>query len=74
MYLSSGQCTGYKQSEIKNFFPPDLHPNTELPRQNTDECGLDMALMKFDNETKRGAYYIYYAYFYIPHIDVYTFM
>ena len=23
---NGGQCTGYKQPEILNYYPPDLHP------------------------------------------------
>ena len=55
---TGGQCTGYKNEDIKNFFPRDLHPNmtdADMPRQNSDLCHLDHALMKFDARSSSEA-------------------
>jgi len=50
---NGGQWTGYKQSEIDDFYPPLLHDNKSTmmqagyPRQNVEECSMDHALIKF---------------------------
>ena len=56
---NGGQCTGYKKSEIANYYPAALHPNVEIPTQNSDDCSMDSALIKFKYKNHREVHVCY---------------
>jgi hypothetical protein len=56
---NGGQCTGYKKSSISGFYPANLHPNVDLPTQNSDECSMDSAIKKFKYKNHREVHVCY---------------
>lgn len=56
---NGGQCTGYKQPEILNYYPTDLHPGVVLPSQNVEFCSMDQSLIKFRYKNHREVHVCY---------------
>jgi len=56
---NGGQCTGYKQSEILNYYPTDLHPAVVPPKQNFEFCSMDQSLIKFRYKNHREVHVCY---------------
>lgn len=43
---NNGSCTGFTPSQVKDFYPPELHPNNyPIPIQNGEGCNLEHSLM-----------------------------
>jgi hypothetical protein len=63
---NNGQCTGYKLSDIMNYYPKALHPGIELPKQNLEFCSMDSALIKFKYKNHREVHVCYTYIFNVP--------
>ena len=50
---NNGQCTGYEESHIPDFFPSPLHPNITMPTQNFPFCTMDASYMEFVSQRKK---------------------
>jgi len=43
---NNGSCTGFTPSQVKDFYPSELHPsNYPIPKQNGEGCNLEHSLM-----------------------------
>ena len=43
---NNGSCTGFTPSQVKDFYPSELHPtNYPIPKQNGQGCNLEHSLM-----------------------------
>ena len=43
---NNGSCTGFTPSQVKDFYPTELHPsNYPIPIQNGEGCNLEHSLM-----------------------------
>jgi len=56
---NNGQCTGYKLSDIMKYYPKELHPGIDLPKQNLEFCGMGSAMIKFKYKNYREVHVCY---------------